>query len=450
MPDGRKLIFYINAAYGGFLLLKKEVKIMTILEMKQKRAKIFEELKALNDKIKSENRAYTAEEEEQFQRMNDDIDKIGKDIEKEERVQKLEGEMEKLDEAIKPDPKGQRDAGPVSSFAKDEYRAAFGHYLVNGARGLNPENADILRNVTKFDKEMRALQVDQDIYGGYIVAPEQFVMELIKDLDNEVFMRRLATTYQVPTAESLGAPSLDNDPADPEWTQEVATGDEDSTMSFGKRVLYPHPLAKKIKVSRTLLRKARMGAEALVRGRMSYKFAVTEENAYFNGTGSNQPLGVFVASNDGIPSGSTYDISTGNTDTTIEADGLVEAKYALKAQYLAGANWIFHRDAIKQIRKLKTGEGDYIWRPGIATDKPDTILEVPYYMSEYAPNTFTSGSYVGIIGNFKYYWIADALSMEMQRLDELYAETNQVGFIGRKETDGMPVLATAFRRVTLA
>jgi len=75
---------------------------------------------------------------------------------------------------------------------------------------------------------------------------------------------------------------------------------------------------------------------------------------------------------------------------------------------------------------------------------------MPISMSEYAPSTLTTGLYVGILGDFSNYWIADALDMQVQRLVELYAEANQVGFIGRLETDGMPVLEEAFSRVKLA
>ena len=55
-----------------------------------------------------------------------------------------------------------------------------------------------------------------------------------------------------------------------------------------------------------------------------------------------------------------------------------------------------------------------------------------------------------MLGDFQHYWIADALSMQIQRLNGLYAETNQVGFIGRLETDGAPVLEEGFVRVKLA
>ncbi len=257
----------------------------------------------------------------------------------------------------------------------------------------------------------------------------------------------MATVIPVPNAASLGAPALDNDPADPDWTSEIKTGTEDSTMDFGKRDLYPHPLAKRIKVSKKLIRVSRMNIDNIVRSRLAYKFAVTEENSFLNGDGVNEPLGVMTASNLGISTG--RDVSTDNTTTAIKADNLIECKYTLKAQYRRTAQWAFHRDAIKKIRKLKDGDGGYIWKQGLS-DRPDTILEMPMNECEYMPNTFTTGLYVGILGDFSYYWIADAMNMAIQVLTELYAETNQNGYIGRKETDGMPVLEEAFVRVKLA
>jgi HK97 family phage major capsid protein len=86
----------------------------------------------------------------------------------------------------------------------------------------------------------------------------------------------------------------------------------------------------------------------------------------------------------------------------------------------------------------------------VRAGEPDRILNLPVAMSENAPNTMTTGLYVGMLGDFSHYWIADALDMQVQRLTELYAETNQTGFIGRMESDGMPVLAEAFVRVKLA
>lgn len=402
-----------------------------IRQLRQKRAQLIAQARALLDQADAEERGLTEEEQNQYDAIMDDVTKMTQDIERREQQLALERQLQQPADPLHPDPGG----GPEDRAAvfQREQRERLVRFL------RDPESPNRI--------QLRALQADADIYGGYLVTPVQFVQDLIQAVDNLVYIRQWATTYQVPTAESLGAPSLDNDPADPAWTSELAIGTEDSTMSIGKRELHPHPLAKYIKVSRKLLRQV-PEVDALVRARLGYKFSVVMENAYLNGSGSNQPLGVFTASDDGI--GTARDVSTGNTTTELRFDGLIEAKFTLKPQYWPKARWMFHRDGVKQIAKLKDGEGQYLWRESVRVGEPDRVLGLPVFMSEYAPNTFTAGLYVGILGDFSYYWIADALDMDMQRLDELYAATNQVGFVGRMESDGMPVLAEAFVRVKLA
>lgn len=102
------------------------------------------------------------------------------------------------------------------------------------------------------------------------------------------------------------------------------------------------------------------------------------------------------------------------------------------------------------LAKLKDGEGRYLWQDSIVGTEPARLLGFPVNISENAPNTFTTGLYVGILGDFSHYWIIDALSLEMQVLNELYAATNQIGIIGRYEGDGAPTLENAFVRVKLA
>lgn len=401
-----------------------------INEMKGKRAALVEEARAILDAAPPE--GLSAEDEQKYDRIMAEVDRVGEDIKREERLQTLEDEMKRTPGPTAPPEPG---AGhkPTNLYGTDEYRAAFNSFLRTGNTSLPEIQA--------------ALQADSDTAGGFIVAPEQFVAKLIMALDDQVFIRQMATVIQNSNAASLGIPAMDGDFDDADWTSEIDTGKVDAGLTFKKRELKPYPLAKQAKVSNKLLRAAAIDIEALVRERLAYKFAITQEKAFLTGNGVEKPLGVFTASAQGIST--ARDVATGNSAIAIGADGLIEAKYALKGQYHKNANWIFHRDAIKQIRKLKDGNGDYLWKVGLS-DKPDTILEIPYSMSEFAPNTFTTGQYVGIIGDFKFYWIADALDMQIQRLIELYAATNQTGFIGRLESDGMPVLEEAFVRVKLA
>ena len=406
-----------------------------IADLQQERGNLIHECRAILDALETEKRDFTAEEKTKYERMDAEIDALEARIEAERKQENREkglGESEGRQTAGA-EQHTSREQGGILTADSEEYRAAFNSFILEGRGALSNE-------------EIRAMQADSDIGGGYLVAPQQMVLELLKNVDDAVAIRGLARVIQLRTAKSLGVPMLDKDADEADWTAELKTGAE-TELEFGKRELRPHPLAKRVKISNTLLRMAAMSPEAIVRERLAYKFAVTEEKAFLLGDGVQKPLGVFTASNDGI--GTARDVSEGNTATQIKADGLINVKYALKQQYQRSARWIFHRDAIKEIRKLKDGNGQYLWQAGLQQGAPDRILDTPYVMSEFAPNTFTTGQYVGIIGDFSNYWIAEALDMAIQRLVELYAETNQTGFIARMEVDGAPAIAEAFARVKL-
>lgn len=300
------------------------------------------------------------------------------------------------------------------------------------------------------EAEVRAFTVGSDVEGGYLRVPNVMVGGILAAVDDATVLRSLATVYQVGGAESLGVVTRDADAEDADWTSELLTGNEEDTVRFGKRELRVHPVAKRLKVSNKLLNSTVIDIAAYLQSRMGYKLGVTLEKAMMSGDGVQKPLGLFTASNDGIPT--AQDVSTGNTTTAITADGLIEAKHKVKPQYWSSPSfrWVFHRDALKQIRKLKLGDGNYIWQNGISADLPARILDVQYVASEYCPNTFTSALYVGMIGDFRFLWIAEGQNQAIQVLRELYAETNQTGYILRAEIDAQPVMAEAFARVKLA
>ena len=394
---------------------------MNIREMMEARATMVAEARKLLDTAEAEKRELSAEERAQYDKTFDEARKLGDKI---QREQELREEERRLAEAGRMEPEGKKE-NPEERKLK-----AFRNFLVNG-------NA----------AEYRALANDSDASGGYLHAAEQFVARLIKGLDNQVFVRKYATILPVTGSDTLGVPTLTADPADPTWTTEIAAPSEDSTMAFGRRSLQPEQLSKLIKISMKLLRTSALPIENLVADRLAYKFAIAQENGFLNGSGEGQPLGIFTADANGI--NTDRDVSTGNTDTAVTADGLTEAKYALKAQYRGSARWIFHRDGVKKISKLKDGEGQYLWRPGITVGEPDILMGLPVDESEYVPTTWTTGLYVGALCNWSNYWIAELQGVELQRLVELYAGTSQIGFIGRMYADGAPVLAESFVRVKL-
>jgi HK97 family phage major capsid protein len=412
---------------------------MNLAEQRAERSKLVQEMRRINDAADKDKRAFTPDEQTTYTKLEADVDKLDTDIRAAEdqaaradRLKALEARAADHGQpASKPTPgdKGTR-TDPRST---PEYREAFRTFLESGL----------------FAAQQRAdtLQVGLLTKGGYLQPPQEFVNELIKGVDNAVFVRQHARKFSLTASESLGAPTLDADLDDFDWTSELLTGAQ-GDLTVGKRELRPHPMAKRLKVSKTLSRVSGIPIDALVRERLGYKAGITMENAYLNGDGNQKPLGVFTASALGVPV--AQDVSTGNTATEITADGIIEAKFAMKPQYWPGARWVFSRTGIKKLRKLKNGMGDYIWQPGIAgSPMPSTIEGIPYDVSEYCPATFTANLYVGALCYWPAYWIVDALDFTVQFLDQLYAESNQNGYIARMEGDGAPVLAEAFVRVKL-
>lgn len=416
-----------------------------IQELRDKRARLVEQCRAIATKAQTEKRALTSEEQTNYDKIFAEQRTLAEQIKREEELleaerQSLHGEGEQQHQQRT----NEQQSGKPNDLeirwgarASAEYRSAFANFLTLGRHGLT-------------SNEQRDLSAGVTTQGGFLLAPQQFVQALLKAVDDLVFIRRLGTTFPIIGSASMGAPSLDADPADADWTAEVPSSapSADTTMAFGKRELTPHPLSKRIKVSQKLLRSSLMPIEQIVIQRLAYKIAITQEKAFLTGSGSNQPLGLFTASSNGIST--SRDVSTDNTSTAMTFKGLINAKYGVKAGYRANAQWLFHRDAVKQIASLTDDNGQFIWQPSKAMGEPDMLMGHAINESEYAPNTFTTGLYTGIFGDFSYYWIADSMDLMIQVLNELYAETNQVGYIARQETDGMPALGEAFSRIKLA
>lgn len=390
--------------------------------MKQKRAALIGDVRKIQEA--SVGGVLSADSLAKIAAIEADISNLEKSAEIAERNEKREAELRAV-----PENRIAGNADDKESRAK-KHIEDFRNFLIRGER--------------------RDLSADTASEGGNIVAPQQFVGEVLKKMDDQVFVRQLATKYTLGSFANLGVPTITADPADSDWTTEVASVSNDTTLAIGKRTMAPNMLTKGIKVSIKLLEVATIPAESIVADRLAYKFAISQEKAFLTGTGSGQPLGLFTASASGISTG--RDVATDNTSSAFTFDGLMNAVMSCKQQYRRTAGWIFHRDAVKMARKIKTGiSGDttYVWQPSVQVGQPDTLLGYPVYESEYAPSTFTTGLYVGLFGDFSKYWIVDQLPYTVQRLNELYAGTNQVGFIGRMSSDGAPVDELAFARVKL-
>lgn len=256
---------------------------LTLKEKIQKRGRIFKKAENLVKKAKREKRGMTDNENTTFDRMNEAVDRLTRSIETETRLLEMKNKIKVDSPSSGEEIQDKRGGKPQTK--EEQRQAAFNTFLQHGENALN--------------REQRSLLADSEKQGGYITAPQHFVNELITELDESVFVRNYATIHRINSGDSIGAPALEEDFEDADWTSEIKTGKE-TDLKFSKRELKTNPLNKRVKVSQKLLRNSAINVETLIRNRLRYRFQVTEEKAFMIGNGNKQPLGLFKTSKDGI------------------------------------------------------------------------------------------------------------------------------------------------------
>lgn len=279
---------------------------------------------------------------------------------------------------------------------------------------------------------MNALQVGTDSEGGYLV-PDEFEHTLVEALQEENIFRKLAHIIQtasgdrkIPVVASKGTAS---------WVDEEGSITE-SDDSFGQVSIGAYKLGTLIKISNELLNDSVFPLEGYISKEFARRIGAKEEDSFFNGDG--KPVGIFHSTG-----GAQVGVTAAST-SAITADEIIDLFYSLGAPYRKKAVWVLNDATVKSIRKLKDGNGNYLWQPALTADTPDTLLGRPVYTSTSVP-TIASGAKVIAFGDFSFYWIADRQGRIFKKLSELYATTDQTGFVATQRVDGKLILPEAIK-----
>lgn len=393
-----------------------------ILELREKRAKSWEAAKAFLDTKRGTDGIVSAEDTATYEKMEADVVALGKEIDRLEKQEALDRELSKpLNTPLtgKPIFQGMESKGGRASA---EYQKAFWNAMrTRSGEGLDP----VIKN---------ALQIGTDTEGGYLV-PDEFERTLIEALDEENIFRKLANVIstssgdrKIPVVASKGTASwIDEEGAIPE-----------SDDSFGQVSIGAYKLGTMIKVSEELLNDSVFNLENYIAREFARRIGNKEEDAFFTGDGSGKPTGILAAT------GGAQIGVTAASATAITVDEILDLFYSLKSPYRNKSVFVMNDATIKAIRKLKDGQGQYIWQPSLQAGTPDTILNRPVYTSSYVPTIAASAKSI-IFGDFGYYWVADRQGRVFKRLNELYAATGQVGFVATQRVDGKLILPEAIK-----
>lgn len=419
----------------------------TITELREQQARIATNARAKFDEIKDDTPEPRAKEiEGEFDAMMADYDKIGAKIERAERVEAAE---RALDEADKRRPQGEDGEQRAADEPKaPEYRDVFQKAVAYGIAELTAPERKVLRDkAASIPEELRAQSVGTDAAGGFTV-PTEFSGEIDKAMKawGPMWDASIVRELNTGNGRQIDWPTIDDTAKTGRIKAENANVDDDGTddAAFGEKVLNAFVYdTGMVRIPLELLQDSAFNMEDLLNDLFGERLGRLANSVLTTGTGTGQPNGIVTASSAG---------KTAASATAITSDELIDLLHSVDPAYRASprCRWQFNDSTLAAIRKLKDGQGNYLWQMGdVRTGEPNMLLSHPYSVNQAMANIATTTKPI-IFGDHSRYVVRKVLGFQVMTLRERYAEAFQVGMVGFKRFDGELLNTAAVKHMVMA
>ncbi len=402
-----------------------------VLELQQRRAKLLEDIKAIPALAATEQRAMTSEENEKFNKMCDDEAALRNTIEAERKVAEFAKESDQSRETRERAAAG----GDKQQTEADKYEAAFRSYLLNDQMDIPEEHRSLLRRGYQAvdSKEFRDQGISTGAGGGYTI-PVSFQNELITAMKWFGGMRTAATRkIRTASGNDLQWPLMD-DTGNVGALLSENTAVTTQDVSFNQVTFRGYKYTSKmIKVSRELLMDSAVNVPSEIGMRLGERLGRISNTHFTVGDNINKPQGIVNGAFLGVTA------ATGGT-TTVSYNDLQELKFSVDKAYRdnPSAQFMLHDSTWKAILKLTDSYGRPIIQSttqGVSTEFPDSLLGKPVIVNNDIPVMAANAKSI-LYGDMSYYLIRDVLDVTMVRLNERYAEYDQIAFVAFMRMDG--------------
>lgn len=373
---------------------------MNSKELNEKRIALHEEQKKFLDAHTKEDGTMSAEDAATYEQMDAEFDEITNSIKRATKSEEVENELKKaVSEPLVAMPQV---ADEKTGIASEGYKSAF----------LNLIKSDFAE---KFTNE---LSEGTDNKGGYLV-PKDWASFIIKQSKENVVMRILGRSV---TSEhgKLHIPIQDSK----FMLEPVAEGGayQKRDWTYGELILELKKMGGTILVTEELLEDNAYNLESEIKQNIADAVQNTEEHYFMVGDGSNVPTGIFDPNAGGF--------NAGTLTAAMTADDIINLEYDVKAGYRKNGVFVTHNDVVREMRKLKDNDGQYLWQPSLVAGEPDKFDGHNVYVSDYAPEKKIA------FGDFGYYYMLGDGKYQSIRLNEVYREVGKFGFQARMRFDG--------------
>lgn len=287
--------------------------------------------------------------------------------------------------------------------------------------------------------EYKALAITPDTSGGYL-APVEYVREILKGV-TEMTPFRSAARVRTTAAKSIQIPKRTGQFA-AQWVAERGTRSETTGLTYGLEELTAHEMFALVDITSQMLEDSAFDLESEIRMEAEEQFALAEGTAFISGNGVGKPEGITVNS-------SVATVASGHA-TLLTADGLLSLFYGIKTAYARNGVWMLNRSTVSSVRKLKDGQGQYLWQPGISQGVPNTIHGAPYVEAPDMANVGAAAKPVAFGDFMRGYLIVDRLAVEALRDPFTQATSGAIRFVFRRRVGGQVVMPEAFALQTVS
>lgn len=195
-----------------------------------------------------------------------------------------------------------------------------------------------------------------------------------------------------------------------------------------------HKIACLLKLSGEFAFDADFDLKKYVSERMSKSFAHTQDKAFINGSGTDEPFGLLH---------DTEGAEVGIATSALTYDSVIDLFFSVKPEYRTHAVWMMNDRTAATLRKLKDEAGNYLWN-----SNTDTILGKPIHICNEMPD-ITAGAKPVLFGDFRYYWIIDRSPVSMKALKERFATTGRVGYVAFELLDARLIRRDAVKTISV-
>ena len=373
--------------------------------LKEKRASIYTSIDELRQA--TDGREMTAEEQQRWDTMLSDYDKADKAVEAEERFMDIQRKQAEQEVAGRNSLLGQT--------VGEEYRRAFGDYLLNGASGISSESRATI--------EQRAGIAG--LSGGLII-PTTLASEIEVALKAYGGMFEAATILNTSHGGDLILPTVNDTNAKAAIVSEYDQSTK-RAPSFGSVVLkaytYRTPI---IPVSQELIQDSAFDLDALLSRLLADSFSRGVNEDLTTGSGTGKPTGIVTAATA---------CTTQAAAASIKLDDIIDLIKSVNSAYARNGKFMFNRNTLWELAKIKDQTGRYIWQDSTREGTPATLFGKQYVLNDDMADIGAGNASV-LFGDLTKYNIRLVQSFRVIRLNELLAEYLSIGLFGFARVDG--------------